>query len=271
MPKLRSTPRPPRPALTRQTLVGRLQRQLERDAWPRLQMSLLVGLTGGFGLLSSFTLLHAGLDSMVVRYPLALGCAYLFFLGLLWLWLRTRLEDYIDLPDPGGADATSWVDSGVRMASRSGEVFAGQGGEFSGAGASSGFDAPATADTGILDGVPLSDKLDVVGDADELAVPLILLALAVGLALALLYIVYGAPVLFAELMVDGALSVGLYRHLRHTERRHWLSSALRRTVLPFVLTGCLLTAGGWALTQFAPGARTLGEAWRLAHDAETRP
>ncbi|TCO96867.1 hypothetical protein EV684_1284 [Rubrivivax gelatinosus] len=46
-------------------------------------MALLVALTGGFGLLASFTLLRLGLDSMALRYPLALAFAYLFFLFLI--------------------------------------------------------------------------------------------------------------------------------------------------------------------------------------------
>jgi hypothetical protein len=43
-------------------------------------------------------------------------------------------------------------------------------------------------------------------DADELAIPLIALVLAIGLALASLYVVYMAPVLFAERLFDGVLS-----------------------------------------------------------------
>ena len=47
---------------------------------------------GGAGLLASFLLLHsAGVGAMHLRYPAAVGCAYLAFLFLLWLigrWLR---------------------------------------------------------------------------------------------------------------------------------------------------------------------------------------
>ena len=55
-------------------------------------MTLLVVLTGGAGLLASFVLLHLGVDSMAVRYPLAVTIAYAVFLLLLWLWLRTKAE-----------------------------------------------------------------------------------------------------------------------------------------------------------------------------------
>jgi hypothetical protein len=43
-------------------------------------------------------LLLAGVDSMALRYPLALAGAYTFFLCLLWLWVSTKADDYFDLP-----------------------------------------------------------------------------------------------------------------------------------------------------------------------------
>ena len=83
----------------RAVAVRRVKDRLTRDSFPRLQMALLVALTGGFGLLASFTMLQMGVDSMAVRYPLALVCAYPFFLLLIWLWLRTNADDYVDVPD----------------------------------------------------------------------------------------------------------------------------------------------------------------------------
>jgi hypothetical protein len=61
-------------------------------------MFFLASLTGLAGLTSSFVLLHGGVDTMLMRYPLAVGCAYLVFLFLLWLWLRTKADDYVDGP-----------------------------------------------------------------------------------------------------------------------------------------------------------------------------
>ena len=69
-----------------------VEADLRSKSFPRLQMLLLVALTGAFGLLASFSMLRLGLDSMALRYPLALAAAYGFFLVLIWLWLR---------PEPG--------------------------------------------------------------------------------------------------------------------------------------------------------------------------
>ena len=84
---------------TRTTAVLRLQRELEHQSYPRLQMGFIVALTGGIGLLVSFLLLHAGMGSMAVRYPTSLAGAYIGFLFLLWLWLRFKADDLPNLGD----------------------------------------------------------------------------------------------------------------------------------------------------------------------------
>lgn len=262
---------------SRDEAVGRLQHDLQTNAWPRSQMTLLVSLTGGSGLLASFLLLHAGLDNMAMRYPLALLCAYAVFLLLLWLWLRTQAADWANMPDPGmepslptGPGAPAWSPGG--------------GGDFGGGGASTSFDGPARLNPLIqpppmpagrgLAGSADKDAGDGWGsvgdaaDADVLAVPLLVIALAVGLAFSSVYVIYSAPTLFAELLLDGALSATLYHRLCGIERHHWMSTALRTTALPFVLTALLLTAVGWSLQSAAPGARSLGEAF---HHISARP
>jgi hypothetical protein len=85
-------PMPRRLHLTRSHAILRLKRRLEQDAFPRIQMSLIVGLTGAAGLLFSFLMLEAGMTSMALRYPLALLAAYGVFLLLLWLWLNNQRD-----------------------------------------------------------------------------------------------------------------------------------------------------------------------------------
>ena len=84
-----------------------------------------------------------------------------------------------------------------------------------------------------------------------------------------LFVIYSAPVLFAELLLDGARAAGLYRGLRGLDRRHWLESALRRTFLPFVLTTAVVTAAGWGMGHYAPEARSIGEV--MQHKALIAP
>ena len=61
-------------------------------------MLLLVAITGVSGSVASYLLLlRAGLTEMWVRYLAAFAVTYLVFLVLLWLWMRTRAEDYADV------------------------------------------------------------------------------------------------------------------------------------------------------------------------------
>lgn len=87
--------------------IRRIRGDLERDSFPRLQMFLLVTLTGASGFVASYFLLHAGFVEMWLRYLVSFGVAYLMFLFLLWLWLRTRADDYADIPDISGGLSTT--------------------------------------------------------------------------------------------------------------------------------------------------------------------
>ena len=243
------------PAFVRSLAVKRVQQKLLNNAFPRLQMALIVLLTGGFGLLASFSLLQFGLGSMALRYPLALGCSYLFFVMLIWLWLRANASDYLDLPDlaqviPHGnaSNATTGFHSGA-------------GGDFGGGGASGSFEAPSQVVSESMDPSfnSAGDVLGSVAEADELAIPIIAIALAFGLALASLWVVYIAPILFAEVLVDGALSYALFRYLRGHEPHHWLTSTFRRTAVPFMVTALFLSLTGFVMSAYAPGAHSVGQ------------
>ena len=242
--------------LTRSLAVLNYKRQLERDSFPRLQMSLIVGVTGGAGLLVSFLLLQSGMGSMAIRYPFALAVAYLVFLLLLWAWLRAKEDDFTDIP--GLSDAVPNFNGG----GYSTPFQSGGGGDFGGGGASGSFDGAASQSFAGVDdtaGSSMGNALGSVGDADELAIPIIAIVFAVGMAVASLYVVYLAPTLFAELLVDGVLSYTLYRHLHKVETQHWLSTAFKRTAIPFLLTAVFLAIVGAAMAHYAPGARSIGE------------
>ena len=57
----------------------------------------------------------------------------------------------------------------------------------------------------------------------------------------------------------GALSYALYRKIKATDSPHWLESAVRRTALPFVLTGVFVSITGAAMAAYAPGAHSIGQ------------
>src|SRR5436309_5947067 len=73
--------------LNQSRAVDRLRARILRHGTPRLQMGLIVTITGLAGFLSSVALLRTGVTSMAVRYPLAATIAYLVFLAQLRIWL----------------------------------------------------------------------------------------------------------------------------------------------------------------------------------------
>jgi len=223
-------------------------------------MFILVTLTGLAGFGASVAMLAAGVETMALRYMLAMGIAYIVFLLLLWIWLRTSAGDYQDVPvvsksgDGAGFDA-------VRDGSSD---FAGGGGSFACGGASGNVDfgAGAKADVSSGDGTVEaagSGPFDVIGQADEGAIPLAVILLALGIALSSLFVIWSAPVLFAEILVDALLAAGLYRRLRVMDPRQWMVAALKRTLVPFILTTLTLAAAGWGMQAYAPHSRSLGD------------
>lgn len=209
--------------------VQRVRLRLETQGWPRLQMSLLVALAGAAGFVANWGLLHLGVGAMALRYPLAVLLAWGAFLALLWVWLRTR--------DDAEADDLDLVPDAI-----------GGGGD----------DISAAVDIGT------SDVLDGLGATDEIALPLIAIAFVVTLLFAAAWIVSGAPTLFAELIVDSALSASLYHRMRRGDARHWLDTAWRRTRGPFLLAAGLLAILGFTVQALHPGVHTLGQAFAAA-------
>lgn len=230
---------------TRESAVERMRARLTREGFPRVQMFILVALTGLAGFGASAAMLGAGLDSMAMRYTLAMAVAYAVFFMLLWLWLRTSAADYIDMVPIGSSNPTEDAADIV-----------GHGGTFDGSGASANFDTGSSRSA--FEAVA-ENPLEAVASADEGAIPLAVILLALGIMLSSLFVVWSAPVLFAEIAVDALLAAGLYRRLRLLEPQHWMRAALRRTILPFVLTTLAVSAAGLGMQAYAPDARSLGD------------
>lgn len=250
-----------------------------RRGMPRVLMSLILAATGAAGFLVSFALLHAGVTRMWLRYPVAVLVAYGVFLMLLRVWLHLQRHSWTDLlpDDLSIADVTDVAAHTDAVSSFGG------GGDFAGAGAGGTWDGGASnaasnlaghANAGAGGGVSgsggggsggASDLLDGLSFDDEgCAFLLLAIALIVAGLLASLYVVYAAPTLLAELLVEGILLSGLYRGMKKgAQQGDWLRAVVRRTWLPVLLTLTLFAAAGYMLQRAAPRARSLGEAWRM--------
>jgi hypothetical protein len=225
-----------------------LRDRLERDGTPRFDMLVITLLTGATGFLVSVVLLIFGVETMWLRYAIAFGVAYLEFLWLLRLWLRNRETAEFDVFDAAelATDVPRLFDGGPD----------GGGGSFGGAGASTSFDdGPSRPVAGS------GSKGDAVSvfDADEGIVVIALIAAALGLLAASFWMIWSAPALLAELALDASFVAGLYHRLRRVDSSAWIGTAVRRTALPFAITGLLLVAAGWVAQDRYPSARTIGD------------
>jgi hypothetical protein len=246
-------------------LTQRLRRALLKRESPRVQMGFLVGVAGGAGFLASVVLLRLGLERIPARYVLSVAFAYAVLLALLYFWILHRRRRAAD-----NDAASHWADLDPAVAldladsvPRSVPGFTGGGGRFGGGGATSSWssaDAPVASGGGGEGG---SGGGGFSLDLDDGWILVVLAAAAAILVGASIWIVALAPSLFAELLLDGVLSASLYRRLRRLPQRSWLETAVRRTILPFVLAAITLGALGMAMERYAPEARSLGGV--LAH------
>ena len=236
--------------LSRVSEIARTRHALERTGWPRLQMSLIMLVTGAVGFLCSFALLSAGTDSMLVRYPIAISVAYGAFLLQMWIWLRWRddLVDAIDLPG----------DASLRHGTGRSAGWSGTGGHAGGGGASASW-SPNVSSPGSSGHSAGVDVLEAAGD--EAGLPLVA-ALALGaVALTCLiaagWVVWTAPALMAELIVDAAIAGGLYRRMQGAQAEGWWWLCIRHTFWPFVGVLFFFLTIGVTAQWLAPQASTL--------------
>lgn len=190
----------------RAEFVQRAETLLRRADQPRFQMSLIMVATGGVGFAVSSGLLHAGVDQMAIRYPVAVALAYTAFLGFLKLWMYyqgVRLANGVDLADVPDISISSKSGGSIP------EIFKGGGGRFGGGGATAFFNGPAAPPEPVLVTSASAESNSSQGfldiDLDDLGLVLIALAMAACAVLAGLYIIYIAPGLFAEILVDRAV------------------------------------------------------------------
>ena len=191
---------------------------------------------------------EAGPAEQALRYTVSTLLAYGAFLGLLWLWMRTRPDDWADVADgvSSGVDVVDLASAALR--SRGVGMQSVQAPHMDVA------ELPTTSDSS--GGWNLGD----VADADEFAVVVLIVVAVVALASAGMYIIVQAPSLLAEVALDGAVMGSLYQRLQQAERQHWALSAWAYTRWPLLGLLCVMALLGWGLQLAAPGALTMGQA-----------
>lgn len=247
------------------SVVARFEQSVRTDLqgrrWLRVHALLLATVCFSVAWATSAGLMHAGVDSLALRWPLALAAAYLAFLGLLWLWCRWLLSGRT-----GGDPQLDLGGGGAEPDLASLPWRAGGGGDFGGAGAQGSGDSGAASEAAGSGGGSLLEGLD---SADEGAVVVVSIAVVVGaavlIAAALGVVVvgfFGTEVLLGvavEIAIASAGGALAYR----AGREGWLRHAFAHTWRPLTTLVLLVVASGAAIDHWVPQARSLPHAARL--------
>ena len=100
-------------------------------------------------------------------------------------------------------------------------------------------------------------------DLEELWLLVFAVIALIGGLVASLYVIYIAPVLLAEILVDGVLISLLYKRVKGIEQTYWLRTAVKRTLIPAFLVAFFFTIAGFAMQKAVPQAHSIGEVWKL--------
>lgn len=255
-----------------------VRQRLSKQYSLRLHGFFLGTVTLGITWLVSASLLMTGVDSMAVRYGIALVLGYVAYIGLLRLWAwyvfspRDSRDDYGD-----GADLvvdTLDLLSISRRNSTSGTnaMTSGRGGDFGGGGATGDWDSGGTSESvdamGDMVGGALSGAGEAIAGSDEGAVVVIpivaifIMALLVFMGLgSIAFLYFGSEVLLA-VAVQLAFSYTTSSAALKMAQGGWLGSVWKITWKPMLGSLLCAVALGFMFDVFVPNANTMVEVVR---------
>lgn len=269
----------------------------------RFHMTLILSAVGLSGVITSKLLLLIGIKLMFARYLIATCAAYaIFFLLMrLWLWYigisprarqaisRSQNQSSSSMAD-GMADGISFdlSSSGTNSSESSWSGFGG--GSSGGGGASdswgeaatspnwvAGSDNPMPATGGSFplnfssaggSGHSSGGGFDLdLGDDGCLAIVVLLLlvALIFGIFGAGAYLIYQAPMIFAEAAFQAALASGLIKASKTMDLPDWKGSVFKATRIPFLIVLILAAAFSLAAHRYCPAATKATEVFKVCN------
>ena len=248
----------------------------------RFHLSLILGFSFAIGLLATKGLLLLGLESLLLRWPMAVFAAYGGFLLGIRVWLAyiglgrhlgdedegSVVDGALDVADFGffssGGNSGSGIGAGLRVP----DIPGGSSGGFGGGGASSDFAALAEGGGSLGDSLPSVDLPDLdLGGADDGCLPVLVLLAIAALLLAVfgvgVYVIWQAPFLLAEAAFEAALAAGLIRSAHRITDPGWIGGTVRASWKPLLWVLGITLLAAVVVEHYVPQARTLLEAVRL--------
>lgn len=206
---------------------------LEGRFFLRIHMTLILAGTFLAGLVTTRVLMGLGVNTLAVRYAIAVCLAYLVFLGLVKLWLLYVGSDgEASVEDP--EDAIELAVDGARVMT----LHSGGGGSGGG----------STWD------------LDLGDDLGGLIFMIALIVIVVLLGGIAIYYIYMAPAVLGEAFFEVVLAASIARRARKAEGAGWLGAVWRATVWPFLGVLALSIVLGWLAQRHCPEALKLRDA-----------
>ena len=248
------------------TLVDRLRARLEAGYWPRVHCMILVTIASAVAFLTSALLLVMQIHWMAIRYGLAAVAGYGTFLLLLRAWVRWKWSRFS--PDGSGFDPGD-LTGNVSLPSMPQARFAGGGGRSGGGGASGTWGSRAQSVSPVKSGGGHGGggwSLDL--DGDDLFWLIVALAAAFAGIVAVGYVIWIAPTLLAEAIVNGAVAGKVYHGLRKQDDDFWTSQIFKRTALSGAVVVLCAIIAGYAFNKIAPEARSIRGVWVHLHHSD---
>ena len=271
-------------AQRKRELQAQLQEHLEVFDYPKFWMSALVVITALTTFIFSFVLYQIGLTDLGLRYLIVWVLSYLWFVGLLRLWLvwrlnRENLANSMELANVLPDVKTPSLDSNhFRFPTAPTSDYQGEGGQFGGSGTEGRWSSSPSSKSNLYsynthDGIdnksafaPESNATDGL-DAESLPFVIIMAIVGIiasmlgGLVWASYSLINAAPALLAELLADILIINGLGRQLRvlPIHSNYWFATIWQRTWVFFCAITGLLVILLLVLHVMNIEAQTLGE------------
>jgi hypothetical protein len=287
---------PCRTVMKDQITEPKFKHRLLASFFVRFHMTLILAAVCLSGVVTSKALLFLGVKIMLIRYLIAVVCAYAIFFLLvrLWLWyigISPRTRNYLSSLSRNRGSRSGSSGSGISfdISSGGGGGSGGSswggcgGGSAGGGGASDSWSEaapsanwltssealPSTGDGSFSLGSMSSGKsggssfdLDLDDGCLAIVVLLLLVALILGIFGAGAYLIYQAPAIFGEAAFQAALASGLIKASKGIDNADWKGSVFKATWFPFVIVLVLAMAFGLAAHRYCPAATKASEIFK---------
>ncbi len=222
----------------------------------RWHMSLICLTTIAAGVLSSKVLLFFNLAEPMIRYGSAVLFSYVVFFVLIHFWLKLYFNRDKEKPSDDVMDGIEVVEIEDIGASRVGCDTASyeHGGNFSGGGARSSWEIRNEGVTSPGEESADSKEVLSLGDIDEGAIVILIIAAFAIVFGSAGFLIYQAPEILFEAAFEVVLAGGLLRQTKKMQSEGWHYSIFKRTWWLFALVLTVSMTFGFMMKKQCPDA-----------------